>query len=227
MVHNEEQSKKERILNALSNFLIQNRILLLSLLVIFAVGLIGVMVYSEWKSAQINTSTEKVEDIEALFSKWQNAKKEEKTSKADEILNQTEKLISKYPNLYAAQRSLFIRGELYYAQENWEKAAKEYGKLHSRFKSSYLGKVGLFNSAISFERSGNDEKALEQFISYQDVYTESPLTGRAIFSVGRLYEKIGEKDNALEYYNKLVDNYSYSSWTDIAQNRIIRLSVSE
>ena len=54
---------------------------------------------------------------------------------------------------------------------------------------------------------------------------ESAEIPRALFSIGRINEGLDNIVDAAESYNRLIDDYPASSWTNLARDRIITLTV--
>ena len=81
-------------------------------------------------------------------------------------------------------------------------------------------------AAVAAENAGDPERALELHRRIVDDHgDENPEVPRALFSIGRILEQQDEVADAAEAYRQLVDDYPASSWTNLARNRIITLTV--
>ena len=70
------------------------------------------------------------------------------------------------------------------------------------------------------------ELALELLNRLVDLYdAQSAEIPRALFSIGRINEGLDQIVEAAESYNQLIDDYPGSSWTNLARDRIITLTV--
>jgi TolA-binding protein len=76
------------------------------------------------------------------------------------------------------------------------------------------------------ENAGDSEAALVHLQAVVDDFgTQSSYTPRALFNVGRINEVQNNIVEASEAYNRLIDDYPTSSWTNLARNRIITLTI--
>lgn len=227
MQHTKEPTLKEKFLNGLSDFIRQNRIILSILFGALIVGIITFAVISEVTKNRLSGSTRHIETVQEKYDSWLGAETEENTATLEkEILEETEAVINKYPKLYAAQRAYFIRADLFFEKENWEKAIENYKTIRLQFPQSYLAPISLVNAAAAAEESGDRAGAIEIYNDLLEQYRETfPGTAEALFSLGRLYEQNGDFLAASRTYEDLEDNFSSTNWTKLARNRIIKLKV--
>jgi tetratricopeptide (TPR) repeat protein len=208
----------------LSRFIARYRILFLSIIVLILVTLIGIGIYSTLNQKRIETSAAAVEDLQVLYDEWQAAGDNEKGDLREEIEGSAEKLLIAYKNGFAVQRTHMILGQLYRESEDWEISIDQYMKVADGFSKSYLAPIALMSAATVYEEMENYESAIAAYERVSKEYSSSfPLTAYALISSGRLYEKTGDTESAIESYNNVIDNFSGSSWTNIAQDRIIYL----
>lgn len=226
-----EKTKKEQFLDSLAGFLQKNRIFFLSFLIAIALFFIIFAIASEVKNRRIEESTIMVEELQKQFEKWsENMDKEEAEQPEDmgetdkELIAEADSILEKYPNLYAAQRALYIKGNVYYKKSEWSSAAEVFILLQERFPKSYLAPIALHIAAIASEEMDEIDRALKlhnQIISsYASMYPDTP---RSIFTIGRLYEHKEQYEEAKEQYNTLINEYTSSNWTKLARDRIIYL----
>ena len=222
-----ELTVKQKFLTALASFLQRNRTLLLSA---FAALLTFVIIYAivtEIIQSRNNRTTVLIEKAEETFEAWHAEDDEEKSAEIGaDLLTTLNSIMADFPNMYAGQRGLFIRGVFFLETAQWDDAAVDFETLAERFPKSYLAPVSLINAAIAMEESANYEAAIQFYmrviLEFEDISPEIPST---LFSIARLYDSIDDKENALLFYNQLVDQYPSSSWTNLARSRIICLKI--
>jgi TolA-binding protein len=82
------------------------------------------------------------------------------------------------------------------------------------------------DAAVAAENAGETDRALQLLQRVVDEYDdESAETPRALFSIARIHEQSDEVARAADTYRQLIDSYPASSWTNLARNRIISLTV--
>ncbi len=250
MQHTREKTPKERFTEALSEFLHRFRFVLIGLLAAIIVFVIVYFVATEIRNDRIEQSTARVERVEQDFESWLTNKRrseapaetaagedveaEEEDSqspveadeRAQDILRRLNDIIESYPNLYSAQRALYVRGRYYFETEQWNESAASFVALADRFPKSYLASISLINAAISMEEAENFVNAVSYYERTLDEYVgDTPEIPAVLFSLGRLHEQMSEPESARTYYERILDEYPSSGWTNIAQTRIIYLNL--
>ena len=190
-------------------------------------GIAAFTIIRETLKNRIENSTAVAEEAQDLYQKWvtevDEAKKEVYREDCFEIIDQ---ILEKYPNLYAAQRALFIKGNIYFEEEKWTDASAAYREVFDTESESYLAPISLNNASVSLENAGNLDKAIEVLNTLTDNYRDSfPDIAKIFFTKGRLYEENNDIENAKTAYNVLVDDFPNSNWTKLARNRIIALEM--
>ena len=227
MLNPKEMTAKAIFMEKFSQFLLRNRILLWSLLISMAVLITGYFIWFEWNKRIVENSSFLVEDAQGLYQIWKIEEDQNRKNEIEEeLLEALNLVIRKYPHQYAAERALFIKGNLFFEKENWDDAAKADRDLANFFAKGYLASLSLFNAAVAYEELNEPDKALANYKLITENYSDNYLLPHALFSLGRLYEQKEEYDLALSSYNRLEDGYSASNWTKIARNRIIELTIN-
>ncbi|TFG60910.1 MAG: tetratricopeptide repeat protein [Spirochaetales bacterium] len=226
MAH-KEMTQKEKALNKLASFLQKGRIYFIILLAAIVAVIIFFAVYNEVRKKVIEKSTLLSEAVEKDYSAWLTELDEEKrTGMETGMFEEIDRIAEKYPNQYAAQRGLFIKGLVYAEKKQWDDALAAFLKVSEKFPSSYLSPVSLNNAAVAAEENKENAKALEIYEKIRKDYEKTfPDLPKIVFSIGRLQEELGKSEEALQSYSDLVDNYAGNSWTNLARNRIIALKL--
>jgi tetratricopeptide (TPR) repeat protein len=98
-----------------------------------------------------------------------------------------------------------------------------YGKGSLIMKNNYSALLSLQGEASCFEQLEDYEEAEEVYKSIIEMYGDSFIIPTVRFNLGQLYEKQNKFDAAREEYNLIVSDYSWSSWSQLAQKRILLL----
>ena len=217
---------KTHIKIRLTNFIHKYRVPLISALVIVAVLIVVYFTWTELQSRKRERSTLLAEQAQELYLDWKN---EQDTDAKQIIESDIEELLirilDQYPKQYAAERAYFVRANMAYEGENWQKAAESYLDLVETFPGGYLAPLGLFNAAASYEELDDSTQALSLLSRLVESYDRTYLAAHALFNVGRLSETTGDYDAALAAYNLLEDEHPLSNWTKLGRNRIIDLKL--
>jgi len=231
--HQYEKSGKEKFLETFSGFLYKNKIFFITLLTILAAGLIALAIILTVRQNRAEKGAAIAEDIQEYYSEWSGLTDEEEERKEESeqlILDMTEELVESYDGTFAAQRGLLVSGELLFRQESWEEAAQYFTALATGYPESYLAPVALASASSAYENADMTDEALQSAEAIINTYADTGASveaPRAFFTVGRLREKKGDLQGALEAYRELVGKFPESSWTKLAQDRIIVLEPEE
>ncbi len=219
-VRTEDKTFKTVLVTFLSN----NRVPFMILAAIVVLLVIGVGIYTFIHQNRVEQSAVAAEEMQSLFSDWQEAEEDNKAELAEELVSTGEKTIDKFSKMYAASRARLVLGQLSFEQDSYSEAAEYFTDIADTQPKSYLAPVGLMHAAAAHEHAGEYQEAIAMYQRVRENYAEVfPKVPHALFSIGRLYEELEDKDAALQAYNEVVDNFSSSNWTNLARDRIIYL----
>jgi TolA-binding protein len=217
---------KSRFIDLLSGFLHRFRIVFLVVLAVLLAVVIAYFAWSEWQQSAREKSALWAENAQDLYQKWvDEPDATQKEDIAKELNDLLQRILSKYPRQYGAQRAHLINASMAYEAKDWVKAADSYLALAKRFPRSYLAPLGLLYGGVCYEELDETKKALAVYGQLTGRYKDSLLRPRALFSTGRLLELEGDSAGAKKAYDQLEDEYPLSNWTKAARNRIIELKI--
>jgi tetratricopeptide (TPR) repeat protein len=220
------RQEKGRLAHVIAHWVHRLRFVLWGVLIAAGVFLVGYLAWSEVGKKRLVDSTLLAEGAQSTFDSWVSEQDEaKKTALETDLGGRLDKLISRYPRQYGAQRGLFLRADLRFRKKDWDGARADYEQLARRFPRSYLAAVSLFNAGVCAEEKGDAEAAQALYLRVADGYKDSGAVPRALFDAGRLDEQKGAWEEAQKKYERLESDYSASSWTKLAKNRIISLKV--
>ncbi len=231
--HQKEKSGKEKFLENFSYFLYKHKVFFITLLTILAAGLITLAIILTVRQNRADKAAAVAEDIQEYYGEWSALTEEDQERKEELeqlILDMTNELVESYGDTFAAQRGLLVSGELLFRQESWEEAARYFSALATGYPESYLAPVALASASAAYENADMTDEALQSAEAIINTYADTGVSveaPRAFFTVGRLLEKKGDLQGALEAYRQLVGKFPESSWTKLAQDRIIVLGPEE
>jgi len=220
----QREETQESLYSRLTRFLLNIKGLLWIILGVSIAGSVASFIYSEVRTRKLASTTVLIEQVQEKYEEWRSEEDQDnKTDLVEKLLVDVAFIVDKYPRTYAAQRALYLRGDIYFEMEEWELAANDYTELVGRFSSSYLAPESVLKNAICQEEMGNVDEALSLYRVLSENYPDSPRVPQAFFSIGRISETKEEFDEALTAYNYIKLEYPYSNWTNLGINRIIHM----
>jgi hypothetical protein len=161
----QQEPMRRRINNFLSRMVSRFRIVLLVIVIAAVVFLAGYFIYSQVQSGRASRSAMAVEAAQTTYASWQSETDATKKAPLEKkLLDELAVAINDYPNQYGAQRGLFIRADVNFANKAWDAAIKDYQALVTRFPKSYLAPISLFNEAICYEEKGDVDTAQSLYV---------------------------------------------------------------
>ena len=120
-----ELKGKEKFLAGLTSFLEKNKTILFILLGVIVAAIIVVAVIDSVTDKRANASAERIEAVQKDFDDWMVLEDDdsEKPAKQQALLDELDGVISDYSATYAAQRAFYLKGGIYFQNENWAAAA--------------------------------------------------------------------------------------------------------
>lgn len=222
--HKTELKGKDKFLASLSNFLVKRKVFLLILLAAAAVIIAAVAVIDSVTERKANLAAESVELVQEKYADWLEADEADKEALEAEILEKIDAITDQYHSTFAAQRAVYIKGNIEFQKENWTAASENFLESADMNKDSYLAPISMMLAGSAFENGGSYEEALGV---YNDIYADYdkifPDVPRVMLSIGRLNEQTGDEAAAIDAYNELIDNYPGSGWASFARTRLIQI----
>jgi TolA-binding protein len=207
-------------------FLTKYRKPIVATIAVVAVAVVALVVVLTVRSNRAEAALTNVEGLQDEYDDWLTLEEEEQADAYEGLSRQAAEVIETYPATYAAARARIIDASALAELERWQDATDRYVEVADQFPDTYLAPVSLMDAAVAAENGGDPERALELHQRIVDEYEdESAEVPRALFSIGRINEQRDEIADAAEAYRRLVEDYPASSWTNLARNRIITLTV--
>ena len=228
-MHQEEVKGKDKFLKNLNSFLSRYSKIMIIISVLILIAIISIAVSGTFKSGKNEESALAIEKIQTEYSNLLDEKGADITDEEiSSIIASLDSVIEKYPSYYAEQRAVFMKGNIYFSRENFEKSAEAFKLYADTYPDTYLAPIALFNTGVCSEELGKSEDALKIYETVKEKYSDSyPDIPGILFSIGRLNEAAGNYEKASESYTEIVDNYRNSGWTNFARDRIIYLKASD
>ncbi len=222
----EAHETKTPFLDKLSHFLARHRIVLIVFLIVVALAVIGLFVGLEITTNRTQRSLVLAEELQTSYDDWLFLAQELRASEFETLVTQIDNLLESYPRTYAAQRAIYLHAQALTELERWAEASEHYVDLADRFPDAYLAPISLMQAAVATENAADPDLVLDILSRLVNDYdAESAEIPRALFSIGRINEELDNIVDAAESYNRLIDDYPGSSWTNLARDRIITLTV--
>ncbi len=225
MSRSNEKSEQIQFKQKLSLAIQKNGSILLGILVLIVITIVGLIIFNSIQMKNLEKSVQKIEIIQEDYQNLSSITDEtEKKDAESKIIKDLDSIISNGKKDYSLQRALFIRGNLYFQNKEWDSAISDFDSLAEFFPKSYLAPISLINAGTAYEESDRIDEAISRYQRVIENYSDiSPEISNIYFSIGRLYELKTDTDAAIDTYNTLLDKFPNSNWTNLARSRIIYL----
>lgn len=246
LMQHQEFTKKEKFLRNFSTFLSSKGKIITVFLALLFTAFIAAAFLSEFNAKKAEKATIAIEAVEEKYEEFEASKNTSNDiamdegaeinivkdtaaddAKLEEIIKELDAIYSKYPSLYAGEKALFLKGNIFFDEEKYNEAYEIYKTVSEKYPKSYLVPICLNNAAICLEETEKNDEAFEIYKEITEKYvSEYPNIAHVYFSMGRLSEKKEDFTSAAEYYTILTEEYPTSNWTNLANDRIIYLKSS-
>lgn len=221
------KSKEEKEVSKatkLSDFLVKNRVLLLSVLAVIVVAIIAFVLVITIRSKVIKAGLDKIEVIEYAY------KKDASDISSDEVLKRQTTALQNLEGLLGkggivGSRANMLCADIYQAQKKFGDAINCWKAAAKKSKGNYIESLCYFNAAVCLEETGDKKSALEL---YETVAQDKNFVdrSRAYFNAGRIKESLGDYEDARKSYETIATlGYSSDTWADLARTRIIQMRI--
>jgi TolA-binding protein len=136
-----------------------------------------------------------------------NARVAELSNKAPEAVKLYEGILLRFGNDPIAPRVKLALGNLYYSQEQWDPAARQYKAiLDSESRAPDLVQFAMNNLILAYKQISLFDAALELTRKYIDRFPDDPELVDKRVDIGVLYQKLGYYDQSVLHLQSLLDN---------------------
>jgi tetratricopeptide (TPR) repeat protein len=199
--------------------------------ILILVGAVVVIAAVYFSIQSIITGKEKAAEsafgrVYLTYSNTVNDQSLDEDQMREKLMELTESLkvvIEDYPSSGAASRSAYYIGNILYKYAQYEEALVYYGQGANIKPNSYSAPLCIQGEASCYEQLEDYEKAEERYTLIIEKYGDSFLIPMVRFSLGQLYEMQEDVAAARDQYDILVSDYSWSSWSDLAEKKILIL----
>ncbi len=218
------EESQRRPMDVLIAFLTRHRTTIMITVGVIVVAVVALIIVLSVQNTRTEQSLAAVDELREDFDDWLESDAE--ADAYDLLAEDAASIIDSYPGTYAAARARLIDAKALVELERFEEAAAIFLEVAEQASDTYLAPVSLMDAAIALEHAGDSDRALEIHRRLADEYGEDTAeVPRALFSIGRLNEQADRVADAADAYRRLIDDYPASSWTNLARNRIITLTV--
>ena len=218
------EESQRRPMDVLIAFLTRHRTTIMITVGVIVVAVVALIIVLSVQNSRTERSLAAVDELREDFDDWLESDAE--AAAYDLLAEDAASIIDSYPGTYAAARARLIDAKALVELERFEEAAAIFLEVAEQASDTYLAPVSLMDAAIALEHAGDSDRALEIHRRLADEYGDDTAeVPRALFSIGRLNEQADRVADAADAYRRLIDDYPASSWTNLARNRIITLTV--
>lgn len=136
-----------------------------------------------------------------------NARIAELGNKPQEAIQLYQAVLQKYPNDEVAPRVQLSLGNAYYAQEQWDPAARQFkAVLDNEARAPELAQFAMNNLILAYKELNLNDAALELTRKYIERFPDDPELINKRIEIGVLYQKLGYYDQAVLHLQGLLEN---------------------
>ncbi|MBQ8353800.1 MAG: tetratricopeptide repeat protein [Spirochaetaceae bacterium] len=222
----EKKEEKLTFSDKLGKWILKNRVILISILVVLFVG--GVVSAIAFSAVKSNTE-KKYAELYALSTEYNSVtvnvelSDDEKNQQSDDILAKVLKVAEDNSKNGLGIRAYMLAAEIQFNKKDYAAAAASWDNAAKINPKAYTAPLCLYNASVCYEELGNIDGAIAN-IKKACESENFTLKSKAIFNLGRLEEGRGNFAAAAEYYNDLVQNYSSDEKAKFAKSRLIFLT---
>ena len=217
--------EKPTLSQALSNFFMAHRKVLIASVAAVFVVVIAIVVVAVTRQSGLEKAYQSIND---LMEEW-SALSASEASDADaesRIITSLEDIASSNKRNFAGARANMSAAEICFAKEDWDAAKGFYDAAAAVSAKYYTTGYALYNAAVCAEELGLLDEASSLF-ERAEACASFPQKARCRFNIARIQEKSAGAAAALESYRTMIDLYPSSQWTDLARSRIIALEIAQ
>ena len=140
-------------------------------------------------------------------SMYGNARVAELTNKQPEATKLYETILQRFPGDAITPRARLALGNLYYSQEQWDPAARQYkAVLDSESTATDLIPFAMNNLILAYKQLSLFDAALDLTRKYIDRFPDDPELMNKRIDIGVLYQRLGYYDQSVLHLQSLLES---------------------
>ncbi|MGQ9631235.1 MAG: tetratricopeptide repeat protein [bacterium] len=152
----------------------------------------------------------------------QNQSRRERTfssqsEKYEAVREELQKILGNYPLSRYAADALYIKGNTYYNEREYDSALIAFRDYVARYPKGYFADAAHIAIGAIHENRGEYEKAIE---AYGKVKPTHYLYRIALLGKGRSYESMGDNDKSQEAYLEVMAKFPTTPWAKEVEDRM-------
>ncbi|MEK6756449.1 MAG: tetratricopeptide repeat protein, partial [Bacteroidota bacterium] len=136
-----------------------------------------------------------------------NARVAELSEKPQDAIKLYESILQRYPNDKIAPRVQLSLGNLYYSQEKWDAAARQFKAIvDNESRAPDLLQYAMNNLILAYKKLSLFDGALELTRKYTERFPNDPELMNKRIDIGVLYQRLGYYDQSALHLKSLLEN---------------------
>lgn len=221
-----EDSSKKTLSQSISDFLIKQKKILISVAVIVIAIIVVVGVVNSIANSNKVKLMDSISQLDEIYGDVLSEDKE-----ISELEKFAQDLIDNNPGTIAELMAYSRLGAYYFDNDDFGKSFEYFTNAYTKFPKDLAASTYMFNAAMSLDELDREEEAIEVLETLVSTYKSDDvkvgdLSGdvpEALFNLGRLYEANGNNEKAIISYETLVAEYQTYNLANFAKSRLIEL----
>lgn len=219
----EKKQKNESTAEKVGSFILKNRIIFLTVIVVVVLCVVGFSVYLKAAESKTAKVLEEIEKIEFNLTKG-TAGLEEKDLQS--YYSKALDGLSKYTDKggIAGARADLLSAEILFRTAKFSDAKEMYVNAAKKVKGTYLEPICYFNAAVAYEELNDADNAIDCYKKAVESKDFGDPT-HALFSIARILQSKSDYIGAKEYYEKTIEKGENDAFASAAKTCIIQMQI--
>lgn len=158
-----------------------------------------------------------------VYRRVMDQEEENRQEKLLDLVDSFQVVIDEHPGATAASRAAFLAGNIFYDAGRYREALEYYRVGAASGKKAYSVLLSLRGTATCHEQLEEYEKAAGVYREILEKYPDSFLLPEIHYRLGQVYEQLERIEDAESEYERIVAQYSWSSWSELAEKKLLYL----
>jgi TolA-binding protein len=161
-----------------------------------------------------------------VYIAYRRVRDQKKDNRQDELLDLVDSfqvVIDDYPGTTAASRAAYLAGNILYDAERYQEALEYYRLGAASGKKNYSVLLCMRGEATCHEQLQEYDKAAQVYRETLEEFPDSFLVPEIHYRLGQVYERLDRMEDAEAEYQRIVSQFSWSSWSELAEKKLLYL----
>lgn len=162
-------------------------------------------------------------DFGKVYARYREEQAKEDGGDVTSLVESFEGVLDEHPRTAAASKAAYFAGNILYDEGSYEEALQHYLSGSEIKPRQYSALLCMTRAGACFEQLERYDEAVVVYRKIIENYEDYFIVPTIIYELAQILEQLDRLDEAEEQYQRIVSDYAWSSWSELAESKLLYL----